>query len=162
MGRSELRPDGLSKSLLEIQPGDVGRKFPGGSIVRDMETTFEVLSINGQNHKEPVESMKDEENSIIVEEKAVIDVDAKKDEILVKAFPRSGRTHQIRLHCQYLGIRIRDVKYEGVYEWKGRTHDVHELHAESLPFQHPITGFPVMIQAPLPLWASQALQHLTD
>ena len=27
---------------------DVGRKLPGGSIVRDMETTFEVLSINRQ------------------------------------------------------------------------------------------------------------------
>ncbi|KAG6751511.1 hypothetical protein POTOM_043700 [Populus tomentosa] len=55
----------------------------------------------------------------VVEEKAVIDTDAKKDEILVRAFPRSGRTHQIRLHCQYLGIPIRgDVKYEGVCEWK--------------------------------------------
>ncbi|XP_017977550.1 PREDICTED: RNA pseudouridine synthase 1 [Theobroma cacao] len=144
--------------------GDVGRKLPGGSIVRDMGTTFEVLSINGeQSYKEPSESVKDEETSVIVEEKAVIDVDAKKDEILVRAFPRSGRTHQIRLHCQYLGIPIRgDVKYEGVYEWKGRRYDAHELHAESLSFQHPVTGFPVMIQAPLPLWASQALQPLTD
>ncbi|XVF41778.1 hypothetical protein PTKIN_Ptkin01aG0307400 [Pterospermum kingtungense] len=144
--------------------GDVGRKLPGGSVVRDMETTFEILSINGQRkHKEPSQSMEDEENNIIVEEKAVIDVDAKKDEILVRAFPRSGRTHQIRLHCQYLGIPIRgDVKYEGVYEWKGRTYDAHELHAESLSFQHPVTGFPVMIQAPLPLWASQELQPVTD
>ncbi|XP_022719526.1 RNA pseudouridine synthase 1 [Durio zibethinus] len=144
--------------------GDVGRKLPGGSIVRDMETTFEILSINGKrSYKEPSEPMKDEENTIIVEEKAVIDVDAKKDEIFVRAFPRSGRTHQIRLHCQYLGIPIRgDVKYEGVYEWKGRTYDAHELHAESLSFQHPITGFPVLIQAPLPLWASQVLQLVTD
>ncbi|KAE8711530.1 RNA pseudouridine synthase 1 [Hibiscus syriacus] len=144
--------------------GDVGRKLPGGSVVRDMETTFEVLSINGQHGcKEPSECVKDEENSIVVEEKAVIDVDAKKDEILVRAFPRSGRTHQIRLHCQYLGFPIRgDVKYEGVYEWKGRTYDAHELHAETLSFQHPITGFPLMIQAPLPFWASQALQLLID
>ncbi|KAK5813600.1 RNA pseudouridine synthase 1 [Gossypium arboreum] len=144
--------------------GDVGRKLPGGSIVRDMETTFEVLSINGQqNYKEQSECVKDEEHSIVVEEKAITDVDANKDEILVRAFPRSGRTHQIRLHCQYLGFPIRgDVKYEGVYEWKGRTYDAHELHAESLTFQHPITGFPLLIQAPLPLWASQALQLLTD
>ncbi|MBA0554864.1 hypothetical protein Golob_013941 [Gossypium lobatum] len=143
--------------------GDVGRKLPGGSIVRDMETTFEVLSINGQqNYKEQSECMKDE-HSIVVEEKAVTDVDANKDEILVRAFPRSGRTHQIRLHCQYLGFPIRgDVKYEGVYEWKGRTYGAHELHAESLTFQHPVTGFPLLIQAPLPLWASQALQLLTD
>ncbi|KAK8698043.1 hypothetical protein V6N13_114175 [Hibiscus sabdariffa] len=144
--------------------GDVGRKLPGGSIVRDMETTFEVLSINGQRgYREPSECMKDEEISIVVEEKAVTDVDAKKDEILVRAFPRSGRTHQIRLHCQYLGFPIRgDVKYEGVYEWKGRIYDAHELHAESLSFQHPITGFALMIQAPFPSWASQALQLLTN
>ncbi|KAE8691263.1 RNA pseudouridine synthase 1 [Hibiscus syriacus] len=144
--------------------GDIGRKLPGGSVVRDMETTFEVLLIDGQKRcKEPSECVKDEENSIVVEEKAVTDVDAKKDEILVRAFPRSGRTHQIRLHCQYLGFPIRgDVKYEGVCEWKGRTSDAHELHAESLSFQHPITGFPIMIRAPLPSWASQAMQLLTD
>lgn len=140
---------------------DVGRMLPGGSVVRDMETSFEVLSINGQgSFKEPSEFRKDEENTIVVEERAVIDSDIKKDEILVRAYPRSGRTHQIRLHCQYLGISIRgDVKYEGVYEWKGRTYDGHELHAESLSFEHPVTGIPIMFQAPLPLWPSQALQQ---
>ncbi|KAF5746706.1 RNA pseudouridine synthase 1-like [Tripterygium wilfordii] len=139
---------------------DVGQTLPGGSIVRDMETSFEVLSVNGQGrYKEIMEFTKDEENVILVERKAVIDGDAKKDEILVRAFPRSGRTHQIRLHCQYLGNSIRgDVKYEGVYEWRGRIYDGHELHAESLSFEHPITGLPVMFQAPLPLWAMQALQ----
>ncbi|PQP99778.1 RNA pseudouridine synthase 1 [Prunus yedoensis var. nudiflora] len=129
-------------------------------MVRDMETSFEVLSINGQGSlKEPSEFKKDEANTVVVQEKAVIDKDTKKDEILVRARPRSGRTHQIRLHCQYLGISIRgDVKYEGVYEWKGRTYDGHELHAESLSFEHPVTGLQVMFQAPVPSWASQALQ----
>ncbi|KAK1549287.1 hypothetical protein Q3G72_010951 [Acer saccharum] len=136
---------------------DVGRTLPGGSFVRDMVTSFEVLSVNGKgSFKEPSNFQKDEENIIIVEEKAVIDDDAKKDEILVRAFPQSGRTHQIRLHCQYLGISIRgDVKYEGVYEWKGKTYEGHELHAESLSFEHPVTGCPVMFRAPLPFWATQ-------
>ncbi|KAM0994768.1 hypothetical protein ACFX13_010434 [Malus domestica] len=140
---------------------DVGRTLPGGSMVRDMETAFEILSINGQgSYREPSEFKKDEANVVVVEEKAVIDGDAKKDEILVRARPRSGRTHQIRLHCQYLGISIRgDVKYEGVYEWKGTTYDGHELHAESLSLEHPVTGLPVMFRAPVPSWASQALQH---
>ena len=140
---------------------DVGRKLPGGSMVKDMETSFEVLSINGQgSFKELSEFRKDEENTVVVEEKAVTDNDVKKDEIVVRAYPRSGRTHQIRLHCQYLGISIiGDVKYEGVYEWKGRSYDGHELHAESLSFEHPVTGLPVMFCAPLPLWASQALQQ---
>ncbi|GKV31965.1 hypothetical protein SLEP1_g40613 [Rubroshorea leprosula] len=144
---------------------DVGRSLPGGSIVRDMETMFEVLSVNGQGSFKEPEFAKDEDNMniIVVEEKAFVDTDAKKDEILVRAYPRSGRTHQIRLHSQYLGISIRgDVKYEGMYEWKGRSYDAFELHAESLSFEHPITGSQIMIKAPLPLWASQALQPLTD
>ncbi|GLT90160.1 hypothetical protein SLE2022_081060 [Rubroshorea leprosula] len=68
--------------------------------------------------------------------------DAKKDEILVRAFPRNARTHQIRLLCQYLRISIiRDVKYERLYEWKGRTYNALDHHAESLSFEHHITGF---------------------
>uniref|UniRef100_A0A5B7BZ50 Putative RNA pseudouridine synthase 1 n=1 Tax=Davidia involucrata TaxID=16924 RepID=A0A5B7BZ50_DAVIN len=138
---------------------DVGQTLPGGSVVRDMETLFEVLSVNGQGRfRELSEQEKNEEKVIVVEEKSLMDSDIGQDEILVRAYPQSGRTHQIRLHCQYLGIPIRgDVKYEGVYEWKGRTYDGHELHAESLSFEHPVTGLPVVFQAPLPLWASQAL-----
>ncbi|CAK9135537.1 unnamed protein product [Ilex paraguariensis] len=137
---------------------DVGQTLPGGSVVRDMETSFEILSVNGQM---PSGSEKDVGNVLVVEEKNLIDCDVKKDEILVRAYPRSGRTHQIRLHCQYLGISIRgDVKYEGVYDWKGRTYDGHELHAETLSFEHPVTGGPVRIEAPWPMWMSQALQPL--
>ncbi|KAK2974903.1 hypothetical protein RJ640_013759 [Escallonia rubra] len=141
---------------------DVGRKLPGGSTVREMETFMEVLLVNGKGcFKVLSELERDEEKITIVEEKSEIDCNEKKDEILVRAYPRSGRTHQIRLHCQYLGIPIRgDVKYEGVYEWKGRAYDCHELHAESLSFEHPVTGLPVVIQAPLPLWASQVLHPL--
>ncbi|KAK4390141.1 RNA pseudouridine synthase 1 [Sesamum angolense] len=71
------------------------------------------------------------EKLIAVEEKSEITCDADKAEVVVKAHPRSGRTHQIPSHCQYLGIPI---IYEG-----------HELHAESLCFEHPVTS--VMIQA---------------
>ncbi|KAL3538262.1 hypothetical protein ACH5RR_001628 [Cinchona calisaya] len=143
---------------------DVGKGLPGGSIVKDMETLFEVLSINGQGQfKEFSSSGKSVSEVKIVEEKSETDCEVKKDEILVRAYPKSGRTHQIRLHCQYLGMPIRgDVKYEGVYEWNGRIYDGHELHAESLSFQHPITAETVIVQAPLPLWASQvSLSELT-
>lgn len=139
---------------------DVGRTLPGGSVVRDMETSFEVLSINGNGcFKEPSEFTNGEGLTVVVEEKAVRK-DGMEDEILVRAYPRSGRTHQIRLHCQYLGISIKgDVKYEGVYEWQDQTYDAHQLHAESLSFEHPVTGVPLLVHAPLPLWANQAL-HL--
>ncbi|KAJ9185993.1 hypothetical protein P3X46_005555 [Hevea brasiliensis] len=135
---------------------DVGQTLPGGSIVRDMETSFELLSVNGQGNFKELSEFEKDENIIVVEEKAVKDADGKKDEILVRAFPQSGRTHQIRLHCQYLGISIRgDVKYEGVYEWNEKIYDGHELHAESLSFEHPITGLPVKFCAPPPSWAKE-------
>ncbi|KAI3695080.1 hypothetical protein L1987_78068 [Smallanthus sonchifolius] len=130
---------------------DVGRILPGGSSVRDMETSFEVLSVNGDQCNE-----ESSEVDIVVEEKSLIEFLGNKVEVLVRAYPRSGRTHQIRLHCQYLGIPVRgDVKYEGVYEWNGRVYDGHQLHAECLCFEHPVTGSPVVINAPLPLWATQ-------
>lgn len=139
---------------------DVGRTLPGGSTVRDMETLYEILSVNGQVcSAEAPDCSKGREKTVVVEEKALLDANQKKDEILVRAFPKSGRTHQIRLHCQYLGIPIKgDVKYEGVCDWKGESCDGHVLHAESLAFEHPVTGLPVLFRAPLPLWASQAIQ----
>eukprot|EP00257_Ricinus_communis_P001873 XP_002512503.2 RNA pseudouridine synthase 1 [Ricinus communis] len=140
---------------------DVGQTLPGGSTVKDMETSFELLSVNGQGSFKELSEFEKDENILVVEEKAAKNADVKKVEILVRAFPQSGRTHQIRLHCQYLGISIRgDVKYEGVYEWEGRTYDGHELHAETLSFEHPVTGVPVMLRAPLPSWAIQASQPL--
>ncbi|KAH9618017.1 hypothetical protein KSS87_008644 [Heliosperma pusillum] len=138
---------------------DVGRNLPGGSFVRDMETLFEVISINGETPLEATYEGKDNEENVavVVEEKPLIEV-KHRDEVVVRAFPRSGRTHQIRLHCQYLGMPIKgDVKYEGVYEWKGETCVGHALHAESLSFEHPITGVPLKFQAPLPCWAAQAM-----
>ncbi|KAL9233426.1 hypothetical protein vseg_008430 [Gypsophila vaccaria] len=137
---------------------DVGRTLPGGSSVRDMETVFEVISINGKVLLDKPSEGTDEEKVVIVEERSSIEA-KHEDEIVVRAMPKSGRTHQIRLHCQYLGMPIKgDVKYEGVHEWKGEICDGHALHAESLSFEHPITGVPLHIQAPLPLWAAEAMQ----
>ncbi|KAL5710011.1 endopeptidase La [Ranunculus cassubicifolius] len=137
---------------------DVDRSLPGGSRVRDMATTFEVLSINGKGEFKEAKPKEDE--FVVIEDKGVVcGASEENDEVLVRAYPRSGRTHQIRLHCQYLGIPIMgDVKYQGVYEWKGRTFDGHLLHAETLSFQHPVTGQQLEFRAPLPLWASQALK----
>ncbi|CAN4110972.1 unnamed protein product [Withania somnifera] len=123
---------------------DAGRKLPGGSLVKDMETSFEVLSVNGLGCLKDVSDLQKDEAVVIVQEKSAVGCDLKKDEILVRASPRSGRTHQIRLHCR-------------VYEWKGSRYDGHDLHAESLSFEHPITGKLIVLQAPPPSWA---IQHL--
>ncbi|CAN1859827.1 RNA pseudouridine synthase 1 [Linum perenne] len=136
---------------------DVGRGLPGGSSVREMETSFEVLSVNGNKRWLNEEECCGE--TVVVEDKSLkcdSDSSKKQDEILVRAFPRSGRTHQIRLHCQYLGLSIRgDVKYEGVHEWEGKEYSGHQLHAESLSFEHPVTGLPIKVHAPLPSWVIQ-------
>ncbi|ONK78734.1 uncharacterized protein A4U43_C02F21870 [Asparagus officinalis] len=137
---------------------DVGRSLPGGSTVRDMTTSFEVLSINNKGkYREPADMDTDEFESIVVEGKGE-ELDREgEDVILVRAYPKSGRTHQIRLHCQYLGIPIRgDVKYCGVREWEGMACDGHALHAESLSFAHPITGEFVQLCAPVPLWVEES------
>lgn len=122
-----------------------------------MTTSFEVLSINNKGkYREPADIDTDELESIVVEGKGE-ELDREgEDVILVRAYPKSGRTHQIRLHCQYLGIPIRgDVKYCGVYEWKGMACDGHALHAESLSFVHPITGEFVQLYAPAPYWVEE-------
>lgn len=137
---------------------DVGRTLPGGSSIKNMETSFEVLSMNGEEFSEEMSKL-----DMVIEEKSLINSDGNKVEVLVRAFPRSGRTHQIRLHCQYLGIPVRgDVKYEGVYEWNGRVYDGHELHAESLTFDHPVTGSSIVIHAPLPSWATKVMASSSE
>ncbi|CAH8354792.1 unnamed protein product [Eruca vesicaria subsp. sativa] len=133
---------------------DVGRVLPGGSFVRDMETTFELVSVNGEKNPQP---SSESESIIVVEGEPGLSCvgDGEVVVVVVRAFPKSGRTHQIRLHCQYLGIPIRgDVKYHGMYEFRGSTFDGHDLHAETLSLDHPVTGDPLVIRAPLPSWAA--------
>ncbi|XP_057515053.1 RNA pseudouridine synthase 1 [Amaranthus tricolor] len=139
---------------------DVGQTLPGGSVVKDMETLFELLSLNRVvQHKGSLDYKTDVERTVVIQEKSLADATQRRDEILVRAFPKSGRTHQIRLHCQYLGIPIKgDVKYEGVNEWKGEICNAHNLHAESLSLEHPVTGLPVQFRAALPQWAIKAMQ----
>ncbi|KAL9250244.1 hypothetical protein AKJ16_DCAP21053 [Drosera capensis] len=139
---------------------DVGRMLPNGSTVKNMETCFEVVRVNGQGKFKKMSGCpEDEEKVIFAEEKCEIRAREMKDEILVRAFPRSGKTHQIRLHCQYLGMPIKgDVKYEGIHEWEGKICEGHCLHAESLAFEHPVTHLPLLIEAPLPSWVSEAFE----
>lgn len=92
---------------------------------------------------------------------------------LLRCFPRTGRTNQIRIHAAYSGlILVGDKLYhpdEQVfldYFAKGNTNDVIAraghfrcaLHAEAITFRHPTTGESVEVQAPLfddlrDLWA---------
>lgn len=72
---------------------------------------------------------------------------------LVRAFPVTGRTHQIRVHCQVSGHSIAmDAKYgnEGFdAEMKSKGLKRLFLHAASIEFTHPKTEERIKIEAPL-------------
>lgn len=82
---------------------------------------------------------------------------------LIWAFPKTGRTHQIRVHCQYLSHPIvADPDYVGRKRlrrdltWCPRIF----LHASAISFNHPDTEKKVKFQAPLPKDLALALKQL--
>jgi 23S rRNA pseudouridine1911/1915/1917 synthase len=63
----------------------------------------------------------------------------------LRCWPRTGRTHQIRVHLSEMGLPILgDIAYGG----KGGTRLM--LHAAALEFPHPMTGAKVRIESPIP------------
>ena len=66
---------------------------------------------------------------------------------LVEFYPQTGRTHQLRVHSAHnmgLGVPIvGDLLY-------GRSANRLLLHAESVQFEHPVTGATIKISAPVP------------
>ena len=82
---------------------------------------------------------------------------------LLEVEPKTGRTHQIRVHLKYLGYPVvADEFYAGrkTYRadklWCPRQF----LHASELSFIHPKTGERVKFSAPLPLDLKKALEYL--
>ncbi|WP_052283564.1 RluA family pseudouridine synthase [Kluyvera genomosp. 1] len=58
--------------------------------------------------------------------------------------PETGRTHQLRIHCQYLGHPILGCDLYGGLEWPGSERASRlMLHASELHFVHPISGVPI-------------------
>jgi 23S rRNA pseudouridine1911/1915/1917 synthase len=80
---------------------------------------------------------------------------------LLVARPRTGRTHQIRVHLSSIGHPIvGDRAYGGAGEL-ARTLDLSRpfLHAWRLAFDHPITGEPIELEEPLPDDLTSALDR---
>lgn len=84
------------------------------------------------------------------------------DVTLVEAAPRTGRTHQIRVHLAYKGYPILgddkygDRDFDSSYEALGLTRMF--LHAEKITFTDPETKKEMTVTAPLP----QELQNFVD
>jgi len=82
---------------------------------------------------------------------------------LVEASPKTGRTHQIRVHAASLGHPIVGDERYGMDEvnriFKAKGYKRMFLHAETLKFQHPVTGVLMSISAPLPSQLENLLKH---
>ena len=81
----------------------------------------------------------------------------------VDLFPRTGRTHQIRVHLAAIGHPVLgDPTYGGrkVKEFHGVTIPRVMLHARTLGFLHPTTGRLMEFAAPLPLDMEAVLDAL--
>lgn len=74
---------------------------------------------------------------------------------LVLASPKTGRTHQIRVHLKDLGAPILG---DSVYGPKKAEAPRHMLHAYTLNFTHPTSGKVIEIKAPLPQDFKEALE----
>ncbi len=85
---------------------------------------------------------------------------------LMEATLHTGRTHQIRVHLQHLGCPVvGDAVYGGrparaFTQASGYTAPRQMLHAFALGFDHPASGEPVKVEAPLPEDFQKALDLL--
>jgi 23S rRNA pseudouridine1911/1915/1917 synthase len=80
-----------------------------------------------------------------------------RDAALVRFFPETGRTHQIRVHSASLGHPLLcDTRYGGRGPHFAKEGDESPLlarcalHAARLQIRHPATGSPITFEAPLP------------
>lgn len=78
---------------------------------------------------------------------------------LLEFHPHTGRTHQIRLHCQFLGCPIVGDKIYG-HRKQSLEIDRHFLHAARLTIMLPGENQPRTFEAPLPLELQEILNSL--
>jgi len=80
---------------------------------------------------------------------------------LLRCRPRTGRTHQIRVHLKHLGHPVAgDPSYGNAGAPGERLVPRLLLHAWRIGFRHPRTGKPVAFEAPLPQDFQDALKAL--
>lgn len=84
-----------------------------------------------------------------VTEFQVIDTNFREGRALVRCHPRTGRTHQIRVHLAFIGC---PVVGDTIYGSKRKYPDFsrHFLHAAALAFDQPTTGKRLSFASPLP------------
>lgn len=80
---------------------------------------------------------------------------------LVRAYPETGRTHQIRVHLAAAGHPlVADAQYARGRRGVELPIERQALHAECISFRHPVSGQLVRVAAPLPPDFQAALEAL--
>lgn len=129
------------------------RRFQVRSDGRPAETTYEVLS-----HWPTL-------NSANLPKELVTFPSYQQGFSLVKASPKTGRTHQIRVHFAHMGYPlVGDSLYAGKKRIKADAQwcPRHFLHASDISLLHPRTGQVLHVSAPLPDDLQQVLKTAFD
>lgn len=101
------------------------------------------------NHRKKMAVSLDEDAKEAITEIELLAFNGTFSKVLVK--PKTGRTHQIRVHLSYLKNPILGDKLYGSDKLNQKFNvDRHYLHAKKISFVHPITGTDMVISAPLP------------
>uniref|UniRef100_UPI003EBF6EF9 RluA family pseudouridine synthase n=1 Tax=Bacillus maqinnsis TaxID=3229854 RepID=UPI003EBF6EF9 len=140
----------LSKAQKKGEVKRTYRAFTHGIIPKKQGTIRAQIARKGDSI---IERMVDENGQDAVTHYTVKALHTGLDMSDVSLVLETGRTHQIRVHMQYIGHPlIGDTLYGGTKERMDRQ----ALHSETLVFPHPMTGEQMTFSAPLP-WDMQSL-----
>lgn len=81
------------------------------------------------------------------------------DYALLDVYPKTGRTHQIRVHMAFLGCPIVGDTVYGFRKQRIKMKRVF-LHAYRISFDHPVTGERISFESPLPVGLQDILNKL--
>lgn len=119
----------VEKQYIALVHGNPGNKMINARIGRDPRNRQKMAVVaDGKEAETRIETL-------VVEEA----------HSLVRAYPKTGRTHQIRVHLKHIGF---PVVNDALYGKPGAGRQL--LHAEKLTFSHPITNERVSFSAPVP------------
>lgn len=146
-----FRGDGVQKTYLALLSGQWQRKkqWVEAPLLKNINKGGERMVVVSRNGKAA--------ETLFVRLKRFVDC------TLVHASPKTGRTHQIRVHAAWLGHPIVGDDRYGEDEFNKRFRQKGYkrlfLHAEELRFKHPVSGEEMHFTAPLPQELQELLNH---